>query len=272
MDTARIEAERLLAALERIARDAGREILDVLGAGADVIWKSDATPVTEADHRAEAVILAGLRAYFPSIPVVAEEADAEGQCPLCDASSRFFLVDPLDGTREFIAGRDDFTVNIALVDGGVPVAGVVYAPKTGMLYSGAAGHGAFVMQVFDDGTVSERRAARVEARPASAGADWVALTSRNHLTPETTRYLARFKDCQTRQLGSSLKFCLLAQGLADVYPRLGPTMQWDTAAGDAVLRAAGGTTLTLDDQPLVYGAGKQRYANPDFVSWGKRRR
>ncbi|MFD2236977.1 3'(2'),5'-bisphosphate nucleotidase CysQ [Aureimonas populi] len=252
----------MIEALEAMAVEAGCIIMAVARAGPSVTLKADASPVTEADARAEASILAALRAAFPEIPVVAEEEVAAGLSPK-RPGERFFLVDPLDGTREFIAGRPDFTVNIALVEQGVPVLGIVHAPARGTLYGGGR-EGAFAVDVDGRGRASGRRPIR--ARPAPEGL--VAVASLSHPTPETHACLARFPLAECVEIGSSLKFCLLAEGKADLYPRLGPTMAWDTAAGDAVLRAAGGHTVTLDGRPLAYGAGAGGFANPFFIAHG----
>ena len=254
----------LCAVLEPLAVRAGEAILAVRANGVVASEKADHSPVTEADNRAEAIILAGLRTAYPQVPVVAEEEAAAGRVP--DITSvPFFLVDPLDGTKEFIAGKPDFTVNIALVKDGVPWAGVVYAPARGALYSGNA-IGAFKSDVLADG--------RIVNRKSIGGADPTdsvrIVASKSHNTPETDAFIARFPGAQRVSVGSSLKFCLVAEGEADIYPRYGRTMEWDTAAGDAVLRAAGGMTLSLDGKPLLYGKRDQAddadFANPHFIS------
>ncbi len=256
----------MLHLFETAALAAGRAIMEVFRAGAHVSFKADRSPVTEADRQAEVLILAALSRAYPDIPVVAEEAVAAGCVP--DISSgRFFLVDPLDGTREFIGGRDEFTVNIAFVTDGVPRAGIVYAPARGLGYLGGEG-GA---ERFETGAGFAVRARRpVGCR--SAGAQVVAVASRSHDTPETARFLARNGVASSQAIGSSLKFCLVAEGSADIYPRFSRTMEWDTAAGDAVLRAAGGETWTLDGRPLVYGKrnrpAEADFANPDFIAAG----
>lgn len=255
--------------LETLALDAGKAILDVYHAGPNVTFKSDSSPVTEADERAEAIILAGLKKAFPDIPVVAEEATAAGNVP--DVSGkRFFLVDPLDGTKEFINRRDDFTVNIALIENGIPVAGIVYAPARGVAYTGIDGR-AEKLTIADDLTISARE--RIGCRKAAT--ELTAVASRSHNSPETEAFLAEQGITSTRSVGSSLKFCLLAEGAADVYPRFGRTMEWDTAAGDAVLRAAGGMTVDLSEKPFRYGKTSQPtdsdFANGHFVAWGTRR-
>jgi 3'(2'), 5'-bisphosphate nucleotidase len=219
--------------------------------------------VTEADEQAEKIILAGLAMHYPTVPVVAEESVAAGTVPLA-LGDEFFLVDPLDGTKEFVSGRDDFTVNIALIEFGVPVAGVVYAPAHGTIYLGA-NDSAFKKNV-RNGIATETVKLTLAAHLGPARV----VASRSHLTKETEDFLCSVPDCQTVNIGSSLKFCLLAEGSADLYPRFGRTMEWDTAAGDAILRAIGGTTETLDGFPLLYGkvnqASDSDFANPHFIS------
>jgi 3'(2'), 5'-bisphosphate nucleotidase len=258
----------MLAILEKIALDAGKAILDVYDAGPNVTLKADASPVTEADERAEAIILAGLAEAFPDIPVVAEESVAAGRIP--DVAGRdFFLVDPLDGTKEFINRRDDFTVNIALIHDGVPVAGIVYAPAKKAAYSGADGK-AEKLGITDAFAISSREGITVR----TPSGELTAVASRSHNSPETEAFLTEKGISSTKSVGSSLKFCLLAEGAADVYPRFGRTMEWDTAAGDAVLRAAGGITLDLAGAPFRYGKTAQAhdsdFANGHFIAWGRR--
>lgn len=258
----------MLEIFEKAAISAGQAIMEVFEAGATVTLKSDASPVTEADERAERIILAMLGEALPDIPVVAEESVAAGKVPQI-GERPFILVDPLDGTKEFVNRREDFTVNIAFVDKGVPVAGVVYAPAKGVAYSGSPA-GAEKLLVTRDFSISARHP--IHARPVAE--DMVAVASRSHSTPETEAFLDRHRVSSRTSVGSSLKFCLLAEGVADVYPRFGRTMEWDTAAGDAVLRAAGGATLGLDGLPLHYGKVAQAtdtdFANPSFIAWGKR--
>lgn len=259
---------RVLDIFESAALAAGKAILEVYRAGPHVRIKGDQTPVTEADERAERIILAALETALPGIPVVAEESVAAGRIP--EIAERFILVDPLDGTREFIGGHDDFTVNIALVENGVPVIGVVYAPALGVAYNGRAGH-AEKLEVGANFAVNKRHPIATREPDACVKA----LVSRSHNAPATDSYLKAHAITDHHAVGSSLKFCLLAEGLADIYPRCGGrTMEWDTAAGDAVLRAAGGITLRLDGNPLTYGKrgidGQADFANGDFVAWGRR--
>ena len=258
--------EDMLSLFEDLALRAGAEIMDVFRVGVSVDRKADDSPVTEADRRAEAVILAGLRKAFPDIPCVAEEEVSGGKIPQ-ELGDEFFLVDPLDGTKEFIARRPDFTVNIALIRKGAPETGVVYAPAQGVLYSGRPGLAATV-QVSADHVPGERRPIAVRR----SGARKTIVASRSHRTAETDDFIARYPGAEIVSVGSSLKFCLLASGQADLYPRFGRTMEWDTAAGDAVLRAAGGATRLVDGGSFVYGKRNQAsdvdFANPWFIAEG----
>ncbi|MCE7026370.1 3'(2'),5'-bisphosphate nucleotidase CysQ [Jiella avicenniae] len=253
-----------LAELTAIALKGGEEILAIYGTAFDTRTKADASPVTEADIRCEAALKPLLAKLAPDIVVVAEEAVSAGHVP--QEADRLFLVDPLDGTKEFVNRNGDFTVNIALVEDGVPIAGVVYAPALSKLWAGSVGEGAFTAEVAD-GTLGERRAIAARKAPRRL----VAVGSRSHGSAETEEWLKRYDVERFVSRGSSLKFCLVAEGEADVYPRLGRTMEWDTAAGDAVLRAAGGMVTTLDGAPLRYGKRRQEddvdFANPHFVAF-----
>jgi 3'(2'), 5'-bisphosphate nucleotidase len=247
----------LLDVLTPLIRSAGDVIMDIYATDFDVTQKGDASPVTAADQRAEAVILAGLARITPDIPVIAEEAVAAGQIP--EVGARFYLVDPLDGTKEFISRNGEFTVNIALVENGRPILGLVYAPAIGRLFLGAEGVGAWV----EDTT--GRRAIATRAVPAEG---LTVVASRSH-GDETAldAFLAGRTVASRTNAGSSLKLCLVAEGAADVYPRLGRTMEWDIAAGDAVLRAAGGIVKTVAGPVLGYG--KPGFDNPHFAAWGQ---
>ncbi|WP_420408778.1 3'(2'),5'-bisphosphate nucleotidase CysQ [Hoeflea sp.] len=249
--------------LERAAIAAGREILAARAAGARVSVKSDNTPVTQADRAAEALILSRLNEQFPGVPVVAEEMAEDGRCPSC-AQESYFLVDALDGTGDFIAGRDEFTVNIALIRDFRPVAGVVYAPALGRIWTGA-GPQARTAEVSAEGEIVGSRAIRTRKRPKTP----VALISVSHREPETRAWIEKLPSHEIEHIGSSLKFCLVAEGKADVYPRLICLKQWDIAAGDAVLRAAGGMTLGLDGEPLRYGVDNADFGCGRFISWGE---
>ncbi len=256
----------LRAVLREVTLEAGRSIMKHYVNGCAVQSKKDASPVTEADHAAEAIILAALASVCPDVPVVAEEEVAAERLP-DHLGRRFLLVDPLDGTREFLLRNGDFTVNIGLVEDGVPALGIVYAPARNMLFTGCKA-GAWAMETTSDHGAGPERQIFARISPAEK----VAVCSRSHLTPETERFLIENRIGSSISVGSSLKFCMIAMGEADIYPRFGPTMEWDTAAGDAVLRAAGGMTSTFDGRPMVYGqrplAGAAGFANPDFVAYG----
>jgi 3'(2'), 5'-bisphosphate nucleotidase len=255
------------AAFERLALDAGRLVMDVYASEITVETKADQSPVTAADRASERLILEGLRSAFPGVPCVAEEEMAVGEVPPALGRS-FLLVDPLDGTREFVSRRPDFTVNIALVRDGVPAAGVVFAPARGEMYRGFAGY-AEAIRVGPGYAIEGRR--RIHVRVGVAPLTIVA--SRSHRTTDTDLYIRNFAAAEIVSVGSSLKFCMIASGEADLYPRFGRTMEWDTAAGDAILRAAGGLTTTLDGKPLLYGKrgrpGIADFANPDFIARGR---
>lgn len=250
---------------ETLALDAGRAIMPFYTNGCETMVKDDDSPVTAADHAAEEIILLGLRKRFPQIPVVAEEEICAGEMP--PALGRyFFLVDPLDGTKEFINQRSDFTVNIALIDNGIPIAGTVYAPVRGELFSG---WGKIAVEArVENECLGHKSEISISGKMTAS----TAVASRSHRTPETENFLREQGISNCVSVGSSLKFCLLARGDADIYPRFGRTMEWDTAAGDAVLRAAGGRTLEPDGSPFIYGKQKQAheapFANPSFVSFG----
>ncbi|MFO1329317.1 MAG: 3'(2'),5'-bisphosphate nucleotidase CysQ [Rubrivivax sp.] len=245
-----------LDAVARIVRAAGEVVMSVYAGAIDVRNKSDASPVTQADEQAEALIVPALRALAPGIPVVAEEMAARGEADA--AADSFWLVDPLDGTKEFISRNGEFTVNVALVRHGRPVLGVVGAPALGRLYAGVQGMGAWLEDA------AGRRPIRVRAVP---GEGYSVVASRSHGDAEALdRFLQGRRVARLVSAGSSLKLCLLAAGEADLYPRLGRTMEWDIAAGHAVLAAAGGRVTRLDGAELTYG--KPGFENPHFAAWG----
>jgi 3'(2'), 5'-bisphosphate nucleotidase len=249
--------------IEAIARAAGEAILAIYNTDFEVRRKEDASPVTEADEKAEAVILEGLARATPDIPVVAEESVAAGNIP--DVSGgRFWLVDPLDGTKEFINRNGEFTVNIALIENGEPVLGVVYAPAIGRMFCGA-GTQARTATRKDDGSFPDPSAIETRATPDEG---LTVVASRSHRDYKTEEFLKDYKVAELKAAGSSLKLCLIAAGEADMYPRLGRTMEWDIAAGHAVLRAAGGTVTNVDGSPFRYG--KAGFENPFFIAWGRR--
>ncbi len=247
----------LLEALLPIAHDAGKLIMEVYQSDFAVRGKADASPVTEADEKAEAIIVKALAELPLQFPVVAEEACAAGEIP--EIGDCFWLVDPLDGTREFVNRNGEFTVNIALIEHGRPVLGVVLAPALGQLYAGSLAGGAF----YEDS--SGRRPLHVRA-PSPDGLD--VLASRSHGDVSALeKLLAGRKVRNIVNAGSSLKLCLIAAGKADIYPRQGRTMEWDIAAGHAVLAAAGGQVQTFEGGPLLYG--KPGFENPHFVACGQ---
>ncbi|TPE52769.1 3'(2'),5'-bisphosphate nucleotidase CysQ [Amaricoccus solimangrovi] len=256
-----MDYEKITATLRALALEAGAEIMTVYeGPDFEVKSKSDSSPVTEADERADALIAAGLAAAFPEIPVVTEE-QSESHAIAADV---FFLVDPLDGTKEFIQRRGDFTVNIALIEKGVPTRGVVYAPAKGRLfYTDAKGRSVEEAGPHRVDTTGETSALKVSV-PDPDGL--VVVASKSHRDQATDDYIARYPVSDFRSAGSSLKFCLVAAGEADLYPRLGRTMEWDTAAGQAVLLGAGGKVVRFDDlKPLGYGKGG--FENPFFIAY-----
>jgi 3'(2'), 5'-bisphosphate nucleotidase len=246
---------QLLDAMAEAAREAGAAILDIVARGFEVERKGDSSPVTEADRAAELIILAALAKAAPGVPVIAEEEVAAGRIPA--HGDMYFLVDPLDGTREFVRGGEDYTVNIALVVDKEPRLGAVFAPAMNRLHIGIAGAGAWL----DEGAGPAPIACRPRAEPP------IVVASKSHFTQNTSDYLAiAAPGCGYQAIGSSLKFCIVAEGKADLYPRLSPTSEWDTAAGHAVLLGAGGRVDGPDGAPLRYG--KPAFLNRAFVATG----
>lgn len=225
--------------------------------------KADRSPVTEADRRAETVILKHLATACPDIPVLAEEQFAAGIQP--KISDRFLLVDPVDGTREFIAKNGEFTLNIALIENGIPIAGCVYAPATRQIYIG--GENALVASIEPGRRVPQQQFSPIATRKSCPETGPVAMISRSHLDARTQDFISKNRVSGTIPAGSSLKFCRIAEGHADLYPRFGPTMEWDTGAGHAVLNAAGGAVTQPDGSPFAYGKVDDRYLNGDFIAW-----
>ena len=240
--------------------EAGACVMAHRAAGVQAEEKSDLSPVTIADREAEAILLAALSAEAPGVPVVAEEEAAAGRLP--DIQKRFFLVDPLDGTKEYVRGGDDFTVNVALIDHGVPVAGIVYAPAQSTLWWADVPRRLAMRGAVEDGRLAQKRP--IGVRPC--GGRPKAVASKSHSNPATEAFLSACGSEERVSVGSSLKFVLVAEGAADLYPRPAPTMEWDTAAGHAILLAAGGRVFDLDGQPLTYG--KPKFFNPGFVATG----
>ncbi|HEY3645643.1 MAG TPA: 3'(2'),5'-bisphosphate nucleotidase CysQ [Gammaproteobacteria bacterium] len=250
--------EKLLAPLLDIARAAGEEIMRIYAGEFSVEMKQDMSPVTDADLAAHKVIVADLNRITPGIPVLSEESAG---IPFTERSrwDSYWLVDPLDGTKEFINKNGDFTVNIALIQGGTPILGVVYVPVTGMSYYGCVGVGAFKRD--KDGQTSP-----IKVRTLIEGKPVKVVASRSHRGELLDGYLAKLGPHETVSRGSSLKFCLVAEGAADVYPRLGPTSEWDTGAGHAVVLAAGGQVIGMDGRPLPYNS-KDSLLNPHFIAY-----
>ena len=256
-----MDYEKLVEIMRRLALEAGDRIMEIYNAeDFDVKVKSDESPVTEADEAADALISAGLRAAFPDVALVTEEqAQSHGQ-----SVETFLIVDPLDGTKEFIHRRGDFTVNIAYVENGVPVRGVVYAPAKGrMFFTRADGASVEESGPFDKQALGETRAIGVSQPDNGA---LMVVASKSHRDQATDDYIGKYAVKDMTSAGSSLKFCLVATGEADLYPRLGRTMEWDTAAGQAVLHGAGGEVVRFDDHSaLTYG--KEGFANPFFIAY-----
>lgn len=247
------EYGELVDALADAAREAGEAILTIVRRGFEIEAKHDRSPVTEADRAAELIILAALARAAPGVPVIAEEEVAAGRIPAHDDT--YFLVDPLDGTKEFVRGGDDYTVNIGLIERGEPKLGVVFAPATGRLHGGCVGDCAWL----DEGSGRSRISTRQRTDKLTA------VASKSHLNQATIDYLQQAAGgCDYVSVGSSLKFCIVAEGEADIYPRASPTSEWDTAAGHAVLLAAGGLVDGPDGSALRYG--KRAFLNRAFVA------
>lgn len=259
-DTSQTALKALVPDLLNTMLKAGDVVMDVFNSDFDVYGKDDKSPVTEADRRGETVITSALSRIAPDIPIVGEEAKSEGHCP--DISGGvFWLVDPLDGTKEFIKRGSDFTVNIGLIRDGHPIAGFVLAPALNKLYWGIVGEGAWIADV-QDGVLSIER--EISARSAEPD-NLVIVASKSHRSPELETWLAHFPAAEHVSIGSSLKLCLLATGEADLYPRLGPTCEWDTAAAHAVLLAAGGHVTVAGGASLTYAKDLKTFLNPWFL-------
>lgn len=259
-----IAAERreLVLAIADAASDAGRFLVERRADPGAIRFKADGSPVTDADEHAQELLVACMLRIAPGIPIVAEES-FDPNAPV-GADRPHLLVDPLDGTKEFLAGRSAFTVNIAMVERGTPVLGCVYAPARRRIYLADAEARCAFLRPGDRLDVSELRRISTRAIPRDGAS---ALVSRSHLDAKTSGFLDALSVSRRHRLGSSLKFCLIAEGKADVYPRLAPTMEWDTAAGHAVLAAAGGAVLTPKGAPLRYGKPSRRHNG--FVAWGR---
>jgi len=257
----------LIDALMPAVLAAGRAEMSHFAAGVEVTTKADATPVTAADHEAEAILTEALHKAAPGIPVVAEEAVAGGRVP--KVGDRFFLVDPLDGTRAFIRQSPEFTINIGLIENDAATFGIIYAPALSQLYLTLGPDEAVEIEIAPDAAacdLSSLKMTPLKGRQSDPKA-LIAFASRSHAAESTEAFLKRFPIAERRKASSSLKFCLVAKGEADLYARLGETSEWDTAAGQAILTAAGGCVTMLDGAPLRYGKSEGRFANPHFVAW-----
>ena len=259
-----LTAPALIDGLTLLVSQAAAEIVRLAGGGLAAREKSDATPVTAADEASEAILLKGLARLLPGIDIVSEEAAARAPA---NPGETFVLVDPLDGTREILAGRDEYTVNVAVIHRGRPVAGLLAAPARALIWRGAAGRDSESLQVRpgEDPDRAQRRTIRTRR---FAPDPLVALVSRSHFDPQTDAFLARWPGIERRGCGSALKFGLLAEGAADLYPRLAPTSAWDIAAGDAILTGAGGLVVTPDGSPVLYGRGDGEFRIPAFIALG----
>lgn len=260
-----LERDSLARLFARLAIEAGAIALDIL-ARPEIHshMKSDQSPVSEADERIEAFLMDALERALPGVPSIAEEAAARGETP--SHADAFLLIDPIDGTREFIGRSPEFTVNVALVDKLQPVAGAIYAPAGARVWF--AGTEGFTTKAGAGGALPATQDWRaLGTRPRPAGG-LTALLSKSHPDERTLALLNSLPIRERRPMGSSLKFCVIAQGKADIYPRFGRTMEWDTAAGDAILRAAGGAVLTPAGEPLAYGKAEGFYRNGPFIAWG----
>ena len=258
-------AQELIDELTHIVARAAAETLAIPFSSVSQSIKADLTPVTAADEASETVIVEGVSRLLPGVPVIAEES--VGRNPPASIEPSFVIVDPLDGTKEFLAGRDEFTVNVGIVTNGVPIAGVIAAPAQGLLWRGVAGGRAERLSLrFASGRAEAHGGAFVHTRPAPGRV--TVATSRSHLDEQTEDFLARMPVGKRYRCGSSIKFCQLAQGDADIYPRLSPTREWDIAAGFAILLAAGGAITAPDGGELRFGRVTERFLIPGFIAWG----
>lgn len=262
-----IDGRAALALIEQLTdlvAEAGAAILAVNRKVMKVEGKSDGSPVTEADLAADRIIAAGLERLAADIPALSEERTHLACRPY---RGSFFLVDPLDGTTEFVSGRDEFTVNLALVTDGTPVLGIVGAPALGMIWRGVVGHGAERLLVTKDAKSRAASPIRTRALPAP-GAPWIAAVSRSHSDRRTDAFISERPGAVRQVLGSAVKFCRVAEGGADIYPRLSPTSEWDIAAGHAVVCAAGGKITDAKGNPLRFGEAREGFLVPEFIAWG----
>jgi 3'(2'), 5'-bisphosphate nucleotidase len=255
---------RLIDEVTSVVSRASAAILAVDRSGLAVRAKDDRSPVTAADEASQAVLVAALGRLLPGVPMVSEEAAANWPERLGET---FILIDPLDGTREFIAGRDEYAINVGVVNGGEPLMGVLAVPARGQVWRGVVGRGAEVLRLAA-GAPADQASARRPIRTRRQAREPVAMVSRSHLDPRSEAFLARLGASERIACGSALKFCLIAEGAADIYPRLAQTSEWDIAAGHALVTAAGGAVLSPQGEPLAYGGARRRFLVPGFVCWG----
>lgn len=257
-------AAALMEPLTDLVAQAGAAILAVDRSGMRVRGKSDGSPVTEADMTADRIIADGLRKLAPHIPTLSEERTHLAERPY---NHSFFLIDPLDGTQEYVKGRDEFTVNIALVTHGKPLLGIVGAPALGLIWRGLVGHGAERLMVTKDASVRSAQPIKTRPHPGPGGA-WIVTVSRSHGDKRTEAFIAERPGAIRQILGSAVKFCRVAEGGADIYPRLSPTSEWDVAAGHAVVTAAGGKITDSKGAALCFGEAREDFLVPEFIAWG----
>lgn len=257
-------AAALIEPLTELVAQAGAAILSVNRAAMQVDGKTDGSPVTEADLAADRIIAEGLARLIPEVPVLSEERTHLAARPYPNS---FFLIDPLDGTREFVAGRDEFTVNLALVTRGKPLLGIVGAPALGLIWRGVVGHGAERLMTTKDASVRTAQPIRTRPHPGPGGA-WIVAVSRSHGDKRTESFIADRPGAIRQILGSAVKFCRVAEGGADIYPRLSPTSEWDVAAGHAVVTAAGGKVTDSSGAALCFGEAREDFLVPEFIAWG----
>jgi 3'(2'), 5'-bisphosphate nucleotidase len=260
-----LTAPALLDALTLLVSQAAAEILRIAAGALAAREKSDATPVTAADEASEAMLLEGLARLVPGIDIISEEAAA--RAAPCKPGDTFILVDPLDGTRELVAGRDEYTINVAIIKDGRPVTGLLASPARGLIWRGAQGRSSECLRLRPGDGPERAERKSICTRPLSSDRP-LALVSRSHLDADTENFLARWPRIAQQGCGSALKFGLLAQGEADLYPRLAPTSEWDIAAGDAILTGAGGLVLTPGGTPVRYGQSERQFRIPAFIAWG----
>jgi 3'(2'), 5'-bisphosphate nucleotidase len=257
---------QLLDELTTVVSRAAATILATRAVALDPRIKSDLSPVTAADHAAEAVLLEGLARLLPGLPIISEEAAYRNRPD--SIGGDFTLVDPLDGTRELLAGRDEFTVNVGIVRGGCPVLGIIAAPARGLIWRTAHGGGAERIRLHPGAPADAAQDATPIRSRSFQGGGLIGAISRSHLDPQTQALLARLPKVERVASGSAIKLCWVAEGTADLYPRLAPTHEWDVAAGHAIVVAAGGALTTADGNPLSYGRVAQDFIVPGFIAWG----